>query len=46
MTWYQAGAFITPVDGSWEAIKEYKILSSSKGGVMWINGLLDNFINV
>ena len=30
MTYYQAGAFIFPVEGSYEAIKEYTILSSQK----------------
>jgi hypothetical protein len=45
MTYYQAGAFISPVDGSYEAIKEYTILSSSKGGDMWINPELTNAIN-
>jgi hypothetical protein len=34
MTGYQAGAFLSPIDGPHEEIKGYIIPSSFKGGVM------------
>ena len=45
MTCYQAGASIYFVDESYEEIKEYTILSSSKGGVILIDPELTNAID-
>jgi|WetSurSiteA1Bulk_404760.scaffolds.fasta_scaffold16698_3 hypothetical protein len=45
MTGYQAGAFTSPNDGSYEEIKGHIIPSSYKVGVMLINPELMNAIN-